>query len=85
MTFERHAALERLVLGFVDDAHAAAADLAEQGVVAQPPRAAAAGRPARRRRPASPDRPTWSSGVGLSPSISSRAGKSSRIRAACSG
>ena len=39
---ERHAALERLVLGFVDDAHAAAAELAEEGVVSQPPRAVSA-------------------------------------------
>jgi len=40
---ERHLVLERLVLGFVDDAHAAAAQLAEERVVAQPSRAAAAG------------------------------------------
>ena len=40
---ERHAALERLVLGFVDDPHAAAAELAEQGVVAQPLRPICAG------------------------------------------
>ncbi len=36
MTFERHPDLERLALGLIHDAHAAAAQLAEDAVIAQP-------------------------------------------------
>ena len=39
--FERHPALERHVLGLVDDSHAPTAKLAQQRVVAQPPGAIA--------------------------------------------
>ena len=49
---QRHPALERLVLGLVDDPHAAAAQLAEQRVVAQPP--CDRGRPVRGRAPRRP-------------------------------
>ena len=50
--FQRHAAVQRYLPGFVDDAHAAAADLAQDRVIAQLPlppspvsgRAAATGR-----------------------------------------
>ena len=40
-----HAAAQRLLLGLVDDAHAAPADLAEDPVVAQLPQGRGRGRP----------------------------------------
>ena len=74
-----HAAAERLLLGLVDDAHAAPADLAEDAVVAQPARRAVS---ARARPPASRSARPRSSRAS---SMSSRTGNSSWISSASSG
>ena len=78
---QRHPPAQRLLLGLVDDPHAAPADLAEQPELAQPAGRHAGDRPAaaeRSTRCGSPESPPRSS-------IISRAGKRARISSASSG